>query len=69
MKETKAFLYLCLQNAGFLIFDLASKTYPLANSSPLFKDSEWQGVTMPTFFGVDRVWLQGVEGFGGVVGG
>jgi len=24
--------------------------------SPLFKDSEWQGVTMQTFFGVDVVW-------------
>jgi len=35
----------------------------------LFKDNEWQGVTTPTFFGVDRVWVEGVGRFGVVHGG
>jgi hypothetical protein len=35
---------------------------------PLFKDNEWQGVTMPTFFGVEVVWGEGDGGFGVSVG-
>ena len=35
---------------------------------PCFKDSKWQGVTTPTFFDGDRVWIVEVEGIDGRVG-